>query len=113
MYQIMRQIASDTEDCTEVDLLFANVSIQDILLRCELDGLARQHPNLRVHYVLDEAPEGWSGGVGYISADMLRQHCPAPAPDALLLFCGPRPMTKSLEGIAKEVGYGKEQMHTF
>jgi cytochrome-b5 reductase len=113
MYQIMRQIASDPEDHTQVDLLFANVSLQDILLRNELDSLAKQHSNLRVHYVLDSAPEGWLGDIGYINADMIRAHCPGLSDSTLLLFCGPRPMTKSLESIVADMGFSKQQYHTF
>jgi cytochrome-b5 reductase len=59
-------------DRTEVDLIFANVTEQDILLREDLDALAREDKGFRVHYVLDKPPAGWEGGVGYVTADMLQ-----------------------------------------
>ena len=62
-------------DRTEVDLIFANVTEQDILLREDLDQLAREDKGFRVHYVLDKPPAGWTGGVGYVTADMIQVRC--------------------------------------
>lgn len=59
-------------DRTEVDLIFANVTEQDILLREDLDQLAREDKGFRVHYVLDKPPAGWEGGVGYVTAEMFQ-----------------------------------------
>lgn len=28
-----------------------------------------------------QPPEGWDGGVGFVSKEMIQTHCPAPAPD--------------------------------
>ena len=114
MFQVMRQIAADPLDTTDVHLLFGNVSAEDILLRDELDKLATQHAGqISVTYVLDEAPPGWPGEVGYVTAAMLQRHCPAPADNVMLLLCGPRPMTKAVEGAAAEVGYSKDAVFTF
>jgi cytochrome-b5 reductase len=113
MYQIMKHIANDPADVTEVDLLFANLSVNDILLKSELDQLAERHPQINVHYVLDSAPDGWDGEVGYVTQDMIRKHCPAPADDALLLLCGPRPMTKVVGQMMTDIGYSKDQQHIF
>lgn len=113
MYQIAKQILGDPEDITKISLLFANVSVQDILLKKELTGMMRDHSEqFYAHFVVDEAPEGWTGSVGYVTADMIKQHCPAPAPDVMLLFCGPRPMTKALQTLASELGYAKDQVFT-
>jgi len=40
MLQIIREVLSNPEDRTEISLIFANVSEDDILLRDELDALA-------------------------------------------------------------------------
>jgi len=84
MLQIIRAIVRGraTGDKTEVDLIFANVTPQDILLREDLDQLMKDDAGFRVHYVLDNPPEGWSGGVGYVTGDMITvsrfQYCPVP-----------------------------------
>lgn len=73
MLQIVRAIIRGraSGDRTEVDLIFANVTEQDILLREDLDQLAAQDKGFRVHYVLDKPPAGWTGGVGYVTAEMI------------------------------------------
>lgn len=74
MLQIIKAIIKGREagDKTEVDLIFANVTQQDILLKEDLDRLAEEDPGFRVHYVLDKPPEGWTGGVGYVTSDMIK-----------------------------------------
>lgn len=73
MLQIIRAIVRGRPDgdVTKVDLIFANVTAQDILLKEDLDALAKEDADIRVHYVLDKPPEGWTGGVGYVTADMI------------------------------------------
>lgn len=73
MLQVIKAIIRGRKagDRTEVDLIFANVTKQDILLKEDLDSLAAEDKGFRVHYVLDNPPEGWTGGVGYVTADML------------------------------------------
>lgn len=73
MLQVLRAIIRGRAagDRTEVDLIFANVTPQDILLKEDLDALAAEDKGFRVHYVLDKPPAGWTGGVGYVTADMI------------------------------------------
>lgn len=114
MYQVTKDIIRNPADNTQVSLVFGNISAQDIILRDELDELQRENPEqLHIHYVLDSPPEGWMGGVGYVTEDIVREHCPAPSPDAILLFCGPRPMVKALESLAAKAGFTKDQFHSF
>lgn len=74
MLQIIRAIIRGREagDTTEVDLIFANVNPEDILLREDLDALVKQDPKFKVHYVLNNPPEKWSGGVGFVTAEMIK-----------------------------------------
>lgn len=58
-------------DRTEIDLIFANVTEKDILLKEDLDALAAEDKGFRVHYVLDKPPADWTGGVGYVTSDMI------------------------------------------
>ena len=74
MLQVVKAIIRGREagDRTEVDLLFANVNPDDILLKEDLDTLAKQDPKFRVHYVLNNPPEGWTGGQGFVTPDMIK-----------------------------------------
>ena len=35
---------------------------------------------------------GWKQGVGYVTADMIRDHLPASGADSIILMCGPPAM---------------------
>ena len=77
MLQIIRAIIrgrprSGGKDTTEVDLIFANVKEEDILLREDLDALTAEDDKFRVYYVLNNPPEPWDGGVGFVSAEMIK-----------------------------------------
>jgi cytochrome-b5 reductase len=58
-------------DKTEVDLIFANVNEEDILLREDLDSLNKED-GFNVYYVLNNPPSGWTGGEGFVTADMIK-----------------------------------------
>lgn len=58
MLQIIKAILKDSEDNSEVSLLFANQTEDDILVRSELEWLAKQHNNFNLWYTLDRPPEG-------------------------------------------------------
>ena len=60
------------KDITEVDLIFANVNQDDILLKEDLDTLAKEDLGFRVHYVLNNPPEKWDGGVGFVTVDLIK-----------------------------------------
>ncbi|KAF2732618.1 ferredoxin reductase-like protein [Polyplosphaeria fusca] len=94
-------------DRTEVDLLFANVNPEDILLKEDLDKLAKEDSKFRVHYVLNNPPEKWDGGVGFVTADMIKSKFPAPASDTKVLICGPPPMVAAMKKATESLGYEK------
>ncbi|KAH6664330.1 nitrate reductase [Plectosphaerella plurivora] len=109
MLQVVRAIIRGRAagDKTEVDLIFANVTPQDILLKEDLDALAKEDAGFRVHYVLDKPPAGWTGGVGYVTPEMITQWLPKPAKDVKLLLCGPPPMVSALKKTAVTLGFEK------
>ncbi|KAK7727784.1 NADH-cytochrome b5 reductase [Botryosphaeria dothidea] len=109
MLQIIKAInrGRAAGDKTEVDLIFANVNPEDILLKEDLDALAAKDPGFRVHYVLNNPPEGWTGGVGFVTADMIKSKLPAPAKDVKILVCGPPPMVSAMKKAAESLGYDK------
>ncbi len=112
MLQIIRAInrmrpRNGGNDTTKIDLIFANVNPDDILLKDQLDSLAREDPDFRVYYVLNNPPEKWDGGVGFVTADMIKEKLPAPAPDMKILICGPPPMVSALKKATESLGYDK------
>ena len=77
MLQIIKAIIRNRprnggNDTTKVDLIFANVNPEDILLKEQLDELEKQDDGFRVYYVLNNPPAGWAGGVGFVTPDMIK-----------------------------------------
>lgn len=112
MLQIIRAInrgrpRNGGNDRTKVDLIFANVNPDDILLKEQLDALHKEDPDFSVHYVLNNPPAGWTGGVGFVTADMIKEKLPAPASDIKILICGPPPMVSALKKATESLGYQK------
>jgi len=93
MLQVIRHIFKDKQDKTQVSLLFANQTEDDILLRPELEHLQSEYPDsFHLWYTLDRPPNDWQYSGGFVDADMIRDHLPAPADDVLICMCGPPPM---------------------
>ncbi|CAL1595189.1 unnamed protein product [Knipowitschia caucasica] len=93
MLQLVRRITTDPSDPTKCSLIFANQTEKDILLREELEAVKKNHPDqFSLWYTLDKPPQDWSYSSGFVSADMIRDHLPAPSPDVLVVLCGPPPM---------------------
>ncbi|MFS7943511.1 putative cytochrome-b5 reductase [Helianthus anomalus] len=114
MFQVARAILEDPKDMTQVHLIYANVTYEDILLKEEIDGLATNYPDrFHVYYVLNQPPEEWAGGVGFVSKEMIQTHCPAPAADIKVLRCGPPPMNKAMAGHLDALGYSAEMQFQF
>ncbi|GMN39663.1 hypothetical protein TIFTF001_008890 [Ficus carica] len=114
MFQVARAILENPKDKTKVHLIYANVTYEDILLKEELDGLATNYPDqFKVYFVLNQPPEVWDGGVGFVSKEMIQAHCPAPAPGIQILRCGPPPMNKAMGGHLNDLGYAPEMQFQF
>ncbi|KAK7264951.1 hypothetical protein RJT34_32565 [Clitoria ternatea] len=126
MLQVIEAILKNPDDKTQISLLYANVSPDDILLQEKLDILATSHPNLKVFYTVDNPTKNWKGGAGYISKDMVVKGLPGPSDDTLILVCGPPGMMKhvsgekakdwsqgELSGILKEAGYTEQMVYKF
>ncbi|CAI7771819.1 unnamed protein product [Closterium sp. NIES-53] len=67
-------------------------------------------PSLPTH---QQPPEGWSGGVGFVTPAMIQQHIPAPAPDVMVLRCGPKPMNQAMAAALEELGYLSDSLFKF
>ncbi|PLN81826.1 NADH-cytochrome b5 reductase [Aspergillus taichungensis] len=112
MLQIIKAIIRNRprnggNDVTKVDLIFANVNPEDILLHKELEDLIKEDDGFRVHYVLNNPPPAWTGGVGFVTPEMIKERLPAPASDVKILLCGPPPMVSAMKKATESLGYTK------
>ena len=128
MYQLMRAIFNNPSDNTKVSLVFGNLTEEDILLKKEFEDLENKFPNrFRAFYTLENAPESWPYGKGYITEELLKTILPGPKEDNIKVFvCGPPGLYKAisgpkkspaeqgeLEGILAKLGYSKDQVYKF
>ncbi|KAI9753844.1 MAG: DNA repair protein rad50 [Chaenotheca gracillima] len=128
MYQLARAIFKNPDDKTKVTLVFGNVTEDDILLKQEWAELENTYPQrFRAFYVLDNPPENWTGGKGFIKKELLQTVLPESKSENIKLFvCGPPGLYKAisgakvsptdqgeLTGLLKEMGYSKDQVYKF
>lgn len=130
MYQLIRTIFKNPElDKTKVTLIFGNVSESDILLKKELEDIENTFPQrFKAFYVLDNPPENWQGGKGFVTKELLKTVLPEPkeGEKVKVFVCGPPGLYKALSGMKKspadqgelsgylkELGYSKDQVYKF
>lgn len=128
MYQLCRAIFKNPEDKTKVTLVFGNIKEEDILLKKEFEELENTYPQrFKAFYMLDQPPEGWMQGKGYITEELLKTVLPAPKDEGIKIFvCGPPGLYKAvsgmkkspqdqgeLSGLLKGMGYSQEQVYKF
>lgn len=108
MYQIITAILKNPADKTKINLIYANVTADDILLHEELKKFEQDHGDqFKVHYVLNEAPADWAGSVGFVTPEIIDTHLPKSHEHTNLLLCGPPPMISAMKKAAVELGYPK------
>lgn len=135
MLQVTRHLLKNNDKDTQVSLIFANQSVDDIMLKKELDDLANTHENFHVHYTIDKLTSGikgseYKGSVGYITEDMIKKYLPQPESDqddsTIVFVCGPPGMMNhisgnknpdksqgELTGLLKKLNYTESQVYKF
>ena len=115
MLQVIAAILKDPSDTTEVYLLYANQTEDDILCRDLLEDLQKAHPKrLKIHYTLDRPPKSWKYSVGFITDTMIAEHLPGPKESSLVLMCGPPPMVRfACQQNLDKLGFTKAQQIAF
>lgn len=93
---ILRTLRDD-HDRRRIILFYANKNWEDVTFREELETL-QQQLNLKVVHVLEDAPPGWEGETGYVTAEVLTHHLDGEPADGVFYFvCGPEPMIDAVE----------------
>ncbi|KAI0066710.1 cytochrome-b5 reductase, partial [Artomyces pyxidatus] len=128
LYQIATHALADPANKTKFKLIFANVTEADILLKEEFDALKKKHPNtFDVVYTVDKGSPTWKGPVGFVNAELLKQHVAPPSLNekVKVFVCGPPGQVNAiagkkagmkqgeLGGILKELGYTEDQVYKF
>ncbi|CAJ0573247.1 unnamed protein product, partial [Mesorhabditis spiculigera] len=116
MLQTLHHVANDLDDPTEIGLVFANSSDDDLFLQEYLDALREaSNSRLQVWYTLSTSKKSgadWPYSVGRIDHPMLSQRLPSPGSETLILICGPRPFETTALEILARVGHHENNIIT-
>lgn len=106
MYQLIRAICEDDTDTTEISLIYANRTEEDIILREQLERFARRYPkNLKIWYMLDHPPQKWEYGKGFVTSQIMAERLPGPSPDTKVMLCGPPGMVNASKKALCSLGF--------
>lgn len=118
MLQVLDAIFKYTDDTTTTaNLLFANQTEDDILVREELEDLEKKFPGrFKLHYTLDRPSKGWKYSTGFIDKDMIAKYVlkDGSVDGSQVFMCGPPAMIKfaCLPNL-KELGCDKKTQFSF
>jgi len=104
--------ACDMKLPTDIVLIYANRTEEDIAFRQDLIEMAAQNRRLRVVYTLDAPLDkaAWKGRVGFISGALVREELPDFA-ERFFYLCGPPRMVDALRGmLAQELNIEQERI---
>jgi cytochrome-b5 reductase len=126
MLQLVHHITANPNDNTEITLLFANKSEEDILLPGHLTSLQAMNKRLKVVHFVEKPGDNWSGEVGRVTAEKIKKYAPPNSENPLILVCGPKGMLEAISGpkgpnytqgevggALKELGYSQSNVFKF
>lgn len=113
--QVITAMLKESRSPIEISLLFANKTEDDILVRDIIEHYAKEHGHrFRRSYTLDTPPAGWAFESGFVNADMIRKHMPAPEPGSFIFMCGPPPMIeRACKPALVQVGFSEDDFVAF
>jgi len=107
MIQALHPLLTTAGETRQVRLLYGNKSPDDIMLKPQLDALAKAHADrFTVTYVVGETEDddravendGWEGETGWIDAEKVKRLAFPPAAGTVVWVCGVDDMYTSLAG---------------
>lgn len=114
--QVATQILKDNKGI-KVAIINGNVSVDDMLchdlLETMKDQASRKGHEFSVFYTLDKPPQGWNGGSGYVTADMIANNLFPAGSDTVTMLCGPPPMVRGCKRTLESLGFTKDRIFSF
>eukprot|EP00347_Sterkiella_histriomuscorum_P009954 403339240 len=118
IYSIV-QASTLAQDGLEMSMIYSNKTLDDILLKEDLDNLVTQNKDkLSLYHTLtrhNEEKDGkWDGLTGRVNAEMLKQcKFPEPSEETLIAYCGPLAFGKMMEETLLALGYTNDMFYKF
>ncbi len=94
-------------------LLYSSRSLEDVIYKAELDGLAGRADGLEVFHTLTRSrPSDWNGYARRIDRDMLAEVGFPPGQRPLCMLCGPTPLVEAVAEAVVELGHPPDRVKT-
>ncbi|CEI68231.1 unnamed protein product [Fusarium venenatum] len=120
LFQLAQGILRDPEEKTRMTLIFGAKSDEDVLLKKELDGFAKEFPErFEVKYTVSNPAQGSELRKGRVDKTLLEEVLVSKVGrDTKVFVCGPKEMEDVLvggrgKGVLGEIGFEKSQIHKF
>lgn len=92
-YSLIARILMTPEDKTQIRVVDANKTKNDILLHDELKEFEKKSKGqLKVTHVLSAPGDDWTGLKGHVNEDIIKDNLFPPEKSTVALLCGPPPM---------------------
>ncbi|KAF2106891.1 NADH-cytochrome b5 reductase [Lophiotrema nucula] len=120
IYQLAQGILSDPEDETKITLVYGVNTDHDVLLGKEFKEFEKTHGDrFKIIHSVSRPDPGSTLRKGYVGKELLEELTPGSKEGEKVFVCGPPAMEASLvgsrkeKGILEQLGYRKDQIHTF
>ncbi|KPI83014.1 NADH-dependent fumarate reductase-like protein [Leptomonas seymouri] len=115
MLQIIKAALSRpyVDNIEAIRLIYAAEDVYELTYRELLARYHKENPDkFSVSFVLNNPPEGWTGGVEYVDRSSLQRLLPPPSKDLLVAICGPPVMQRSVVADLLALGYSSKLVRT-
>lgn len=110
--QIVRAVAKNKSDKTNITLLFQAMDRENLLFKSELDVLSSD-PRLKVIYTVQDPDGEWTGPTGVMGAAFLKEHLKVSTEKCKVVICGGTAMvTSCLDGLFR-LKYRSDQIFIY
>ncbi len=101
----------DRLDMRPVILFYGSRTLEDATFLEEIEDM-KKGLNLKVVYILEQAPDGWDGEKGFITAEVMARHLSEQRLDYEYLVCGPQPMQIAVKRALDRLGIPLERVQS-
>jgi ferredoxin-NADP reductase len=94
-------------------LLYSSRSLEDVIYRDELDGMAARSNGFEVFHTLTRSrPADWTGFARRVDRDMLASVSWSPEQRPLCMVCGPTPLVETVASTLVDLGTPPDRIKT-
>ncbi|PVH74043.1 hypothetical protein DL98DRAFT_605724 [Cadophora sp. DSE1049] len=112
-YALIARILSDKDDKTQLRVIDANKSENDILLKDQMEKFSTQYPEqFEICHVLSHPSDDWKGVKGHVNVKIIKGNAfpPDSGKESVVFLCGPPAMIqKAALPVLRDWGYEEEK----